>query len=268
MTHNSKGNIFIESHSARPGYSKVPHRHSVDSLLYVVSGKGRCTVGESDYMLSPDTVILLKRGCAHRIVDRPGHSMLIFVLYFDDLDERTDASLVGPLMEMANPHQIPPHFADEIKGMIRRMIFEQESRPPEYIIALEQCLSAILLRLFRISLASEEGLTAAPEARKSHQRVSSVLDYVKANYYERHDLASVSKAAGLSQRQFSNVCRQITSLSFVKLLNKIRTSRAMDLVKATEMPVSAIAFEVGYEELSTFYRAFKQSHGRSPLSFR
>ncbi len=34
------------------------------------------------------------------------------------------------------------------------------------------------------------------------------------------------------------------------------------------MPILAIAFEVGYEELSTFYRAYKKHTGLNPLKLR
>lgn len=261
-------NIYIESHSARPGYSRNLHRHSTDSMLYVVSGRGRCILGDDENSLCPDTVVLLKRGVTHRLVDKPGQSMLIFVLYFHNLDERLNNFLLKPLMEISKSQLVPSHFADEIKGTLRRMIFEQENRPPQYMMALEQSLSSILLRLYRIGLFFKTETGDSSIAKDSLQRVNSVLEYIKKNYYERQDLASVAKSAGLSQRQFSNVCKKATGLSFVKYLSAIRISRAMELLRSTSMPVSAIAFEVGYEELSTFYRAFKRSHGKSPLFFR
>lgn len=261
-------NVHIESHSARPGYSKVLHRHGVDSLLYMVSGCGRCVLENEEVALSPDTAILLKSGTAHRFVDKPGHSMLIFAVYFAHLEKELSESVVAPLMDMASPLLVPPHFTDEIKGTLRRMLFEQEHMPSHYRMALEQCLTSILLRLYRIGESRKVQGAEGSAGGDSVCRVDSVLEHIKANYYLRHNLATVAKSAGLSQRQFSNLCKEATGLSFVRFLNSIRTNRALELIESSDMQISAIAFEVGYEELSTFYRAFKRIHGKSPLAFR
>ena len=67
-----------------------------------------------------------------------------------------------------------------------------------------------------------------------------------------------ARMARLSQRQFSSICRRLTGRSFIQHVNMVRTRKAVELLKNTDMSVTAIAFEVGYEELSTFYRAFKR----------
>jgi AraC-like DNA-binding protein len=51
---------------------------------------------------------------------------------------------------------------------------------------------------------------------------------------------------------------------FIKFLNSIRCAKASELLKHTDKSVAAIAFEVGYEDLSTFYRAFKKIYKAPP----
>ena len=92
-----------------------------------------------------------------------------------------------------------------------------------------------------------------------------VLDYVTTHYYDHHGLADAARMAGLSQRQFSSLCRTIAGESYLRHVNGVRLRRARELIDRSGMPVSAVAFEVGFEDLSTFYRAFRRHHGGPPL---
>ncbi|GAI67194.1 unnamed protein product, partial [marine sediment metagenome] len=98
--------------------------------------------------------------------------------------------------------------------------------------------------------------------------VNAVLAFLAKNYHQQISLPDAAKMAQLSQRQFTTLCRKSTNKSFTQFVNSIRCEKAKQLLTQTDMPVAAIAFEVGYEELSTFYRAFKKLHTFTPLSFR
>jgi AraC-like DNA-binding protein len=121
-----------------------------------------------------------------------------------------------------------------------------------------------MLMLYRLALSGSENKASL----KSHDRVLDVLDYVQSHYYETYTLSDIAADAGLSERQFANICRQLKGQSFVQYLNAIRTEKAKELLLNTSMSISAIAFEVGFEEISTFYRAFKKHQGQSPMSMR
>ena len=125
----------------------------------------------------------------------------------------------------------------------------------------------ILLELYRIEAENKIPKPSVTNS-KSEAKTDTVLTYITKNLYEHHTLAGSAKMAGISQRQFTTLCRKITGKSFNQYINQLRTTRAADLLQNSTMSVAAIAFEVGYEDLSTFYRAFKRFHNISPLSFR
>jgi AraC family L-rhamnose operon regulatory protein RhaS len=81
-------------------------------------------------------------------------------------------------------------------------------------------------------------------------------------------LPEAAKSASLSQRRFSSIIRKITGSSFVEYVQSIRVQKATELLKFTNMPITAIAFEVGFEDLSTFYRSFHKVNKASPAKFR
>jgi len=56
--------------------------------------------------------------------------------------------------------------------------------------------------------------------------------------------------------------------SYKSLVAAIRKTKAVDLLKTTDRPVEKIAAELGYSDLSNFYRAFKRWTGKNPGFYR
>jgi len=258
--------IHIESHRHSPGFRTGMHTHHHTSLIYIVSGRGKCITPDKQYEVFANTAILLKKDRPHQLIDNPNKAMTVFVLYFTDRPALLNESIIQPLFD-CRPLTIPLHYAVPIRRALRQMLHEQNIKPSRYEIAIQQCLALIMLNLYRISI-SRNGHDTKYFALNSSSRVKTVLDYVADVYYENHNLPEAAKAANLSQRQFTNICRKLKGKTFVQYLNSIRAEQAGELLKKTNMPVSAVAFEVGFEELSTFYRAFKKYQGVSPVSFR
>ncbi len=256
--------VLVESHHHEPNFKTGVHLHSYSSLVYVVSGMGRCVVDGVKYELESDSVLMLRRNASHQMVDKPGKAMVVFVVYFADNLPLVDNEMVCSLFK-APFIQAPRHNSRQFRLLLRQMLYEQNAKPKFYDTALLQCFSSIMLMLFRLIAA---GGNQPKDKPKSTDRVSEALKYVQSHYYETFALSDISADAGLSERQFTNICRDLKGQSFVQYLNSIRTQKAKQLLLNSSMSVSAIAFEVGFEELSTFYRAFNKHQGKSPLSFR
>lgn len=259
--------VLIESHVHGPEFRTAVHAHPHYSVLYVVSGAGQCIVGQSSHHLAANTAILLPANEQHQLIDQPRKAMTIFVVYFDQVLARANKRLLGPPFSKPMVMPVLPHQAQQIRRTLRQMLHEQDTREVRFDLAMQQYLSFILLKLYRISIRTEKAVLANGRAT-SKQRVQTVLKHVDEIYYEPQSLSNAARMAGLSQRQFSNICRKLTGMSFIKYVNNLRIQRAGELLGRTDKPVTAVAFEVGFEELSTFYRAFKRIRRIPPLAFR
>jgi AraC-like DNA-binding protein len=258
--------ILIESHAHEAGFQTKRHKHKYHSLLYIVSGQGECKTDNKIFNLSANNAIILKAGQAHQLTDTPDKPMTIFVIYFDQSAAGINDKLLLPLLKTEKKISVPAYSTPRIRRLLRKMLHEQEGKPLLFRESMQQCLSTILLDLYRIQSAAEKNqITETP--RKSEIKTKDVLEYIANNLYEHHTLAGASRMAKISQRQFTTLCRKITGKSFNQYINQLRTARAAELLKNSNMSVAAIAFEVGYEDLSTFYRAFKRIYHSSPLAF-
>ena len=62
--------------------------------------------------------------------------------------------------------------------------------------------------------------------------------------------------------------RTVTGDTFHNVLNRKRVQNACDLLRETNMQISEIAAQVGFEETKSFCRVFKATVGSTPGQYR
>jgi AraC-like DNA-binding protein len=259
--------VLIESHRHGPDFRTARHKHAYDSLVYIVEGKGICNANGKSYRLTADTAMMLKSRQRHEFIDEPKHAMTVFVVYFSNKIAEQLKNMLAAIINTSRPLRLNPYQARDVRRLLREMLYEQSANPPEFEMSIQHSFASIVLKLYRAAL--EKPSSDNDERQDDSQaRVKAVLDYVAQHYYEPQDLSQAAKMACLSQRQFSGIVRKLERKSFARFLARIRIQKAAHLLQTTAMPVSAIAFEVGFEDLSTFYRTFAKYLGTVPLKFR
>lgn len=93
--------------------------------------------------------------------------------------------------------------------------------------------------------------------RVMHERLDEPLSL--------HDMARI---AFISPYHFNRVFRQITGIPPCQFLYALRLQKAKRLLLTTEVSVTDVCFDVGYNSLGTFIRRFTDLIGISPSRFR
>jgi AraC family transcriptional regulator len=114
----------------------------------------------------------------------------------------------------------------------------------------------------RTSCVSQDTLAA-------HRRaVERVITSARERLCEPISLRDMSRVAYLSTFHFNRVFHQITGLPPAKFISAMRLDEAKRLLLNTNLSITHICFEVGYNSLSTFTRRFTQRVGLGPREFR
>lgn len=99
--------------------------------------------------------------------------------------------------------------------------------------------------------------------------ISKAEKYVAENFCDPNiSLISVAKYVGLSSAHFSTVFSQSLGRSFINYLTAMRIERAKELLATTNMKLSAIAMEIGYNEPNYFSHVFRKMEGMTPKEYR
>ena len=62
--------------------------------------------------------------------------------------------------------------------------------------------------------------------------------------------------------------KSLMQTTFIEYLAEKRISKSKELLSETELPLSQIASEVGYQDTSSFIRRFRQKTGMPPGEYR
>lgn len=124
--------------------------------------------------------------------------------------------------------------------------------------------------------AAESLLSRALSARQNRplhlQRnpiISRAVDYVEENFCDPNiTLIGVARHVGMSSAHFSTVFSQTMGRSFITYLTALRVERAKELLATTDMKLSGIALEIGYNEPNYFSHVFRKATGMTPKEYR
>ncbi len=101
-----------------------------------------------------------------------------------------------------------------------------------------------------------------------YARLARVKEYVDSHYTEEVTLTVAAGIAGLEPKYFSAFFRDKTGVCFSDWLRQLRVEKALDLMRARNYSITEVAFEVGFQDLRTFERAFKRVTTMTPREFK
>ena len=86
-------------------------------------------------------------------------------------------------------------------------------------------------------------------------------------FFEDRGIDEAAAELGLSRRRFTQLFNELAGESYAARIRQLRLARACGLLRESGLSPAAVAFECGYSDLSTFYRAFKKETGTSPAAW-
>jgi AraC family transcriptional regulator len=109
----------------------------------------------------------------------------------------------------------------------------------------------------------------APSLRAVDRRraVMAAL-WIDAHAHDAIGLEAAAAEAGLSPFHFLRLFAKVLGVTPHQYLVRSRLRRAARLLAEDRRPVTDIAYEVGFADLSNFVRSFRRAAGVSPRSFR
>ncbi|WP_162916983.1 helix-turn-helix domain-containing protein [Cohaesibacter haloalkalitolerans] len=138
----------------------------------------------------------------------------------------------------------------------------QETEAPETEIP-----EAIASQAFPEEPATSAPLLAEEEARETLATVEALL---RQGLYKDHDLtlARLARRAHIPARTISRAVNQLHGFSITDLVNRYRVEEARRLLKGSNLPVTEIMLDAGFQTKSNFNRVFKELEGQTPTAFR
>ena len=254
----ASGVFVLESHHG-PGFRMPASSHEFLEVFYVLRGHGRFLIEGRPHPGRDGDVVVIPTGQVHRIEDDPASPLSLYGICVAAEVWRHEPGLLDPVPAGKLPATGP--VGSRVRSDLRHILFEQTSAGPGSITAILG-LTLQLLALLARSVSPKH------EAHGHREAVERYAVGLKQRFFEAADLDTVAEDLDMSRRRFTQLFREVTGETWADHLAGLRVDYARQLLEGTDRSVVAIAFESGFEEVSSFYRAFKRKTGMAPNQWR
>ncbi len=104
-----------------------------------------------------------------------------------------------------------------------------------------------------------------------HHRVDIIREFnflVESHFKTKHTVAEYAYLLNKSPKTLSNLFSKLSSKTPLQYIQDRKMLEAKRLLKYTDKSIKEIAFEIGFEDIQTFSRFFKNYQGISPTDFK
>jgi AraC-like DNA-binding protein len=109
---------------------------------------------------------------------------------------------------------------------------------------------------------------AGADAERDAGRIARVLRQLESGSAQAGSLPELARAAGLSRYHFLRTFKRVTGVTPHQWLLRARLRDAAQRLVTGRAPITEIALDVGFDDLSNFIRSFRAEFGVSPRRYR
>lgn len=170
--------------------------------------------------------------------------------------EQTRADIRKGMELGADDYLTKPCTIKELLTAITTRLEKQIALKQWYATESQQVLAPLPVADAKLG-ASHSIFPSCPQLRK-------VFHFIETNYNQPITLKDVAQAVGYSPAYLTNLVRQQTGQTVHRWIIKRRILEARFLLLETDLIVEQIAAKVGYNQVVSFFRHFRQIHGQLP----
>lgn len=247
------------------------HIHDCLEIGVLLKNKLDYRFGDRTYKGNPGDVFLCRPFEPHwSYADQDQPFECILVLFTPSLLRRipNGNQLVTPFYSKYHiPPMIPANttHAKAICKAASLAMLAQEQNKEAWVTRQYMHLIDILLQVNDFTEAHKRPSSEQPIPSSE---VITLIGDLLDNFQKPIDIETLASQAGIGRTMFFNEFRTLTGLSPKEFLNRLRIQNAMDLLHITNKSMIDIAYESGFQSLSTFNKQFKRYTGKSPRQYR
>lgn len=153
------------------------------------------------------------------------------------------------------------------KERIIASIFKmKEYQGMERLIIFLGILNAIMNTCDLITLSTEGFMSSL--TTKYRERMNKVYGFVTANFRSKISLDQMAAEVNMNTSAFSRYFSQVTGKSVTEFLQELRLGYACKLLTDTDLNVSEVMLEAGFNNQAYFNKLFFERKGMAPKDFR
>lgn len=271
-----KGHSFVVKYFDYNYYPTPWHYHPEYEIVMVTESTGKRFIGDHIADFRPGNLAFLGPNIPHtyRNDDKyyeEGSALRArsIVIHF------TEASLGNDFLGLPEARLLGNLFERSLHGLdISGETHRRISQRLYDIVSLSGLKRWLCLAEILLDMAESKTLLPITQARhigyneKESKRLCSVFDWITANFEKELRLAEAAKIAGMNEHAFSRFFSLRTRKTFSGFVQEVRLQKAARLLVESDMSVTQVCYECGYNNVSNFNRQFLNHYHMNPMKYR
>jgi len=250
------------------------HFHRVIEIGKCIKGSGICYLNDAAIPFSEGDIQIVRPYEPHyNIYNTPGTLWYFITIDITKIDSKhfpVPLVFLSDLIQnqiksgIYNPAEYPK-IDQTITNLIE--LYDMSDSNPLHAESLVLQIYSLLLDCSRF------GKNAAPNFSKSGSQIKKILPALKLvsisiKQGKVLSIEEMASACNMSQSHFRKIFLEIMNESPKNYFDRLQMEKAAEMILSTDLSLSEIAFKIGIEEASTFYRKFTKYYGYSPIEFK
>lgn len=241
-----------------PGWMEQKSEPDFYRFCYTDKGEAWLRIQDERYIIQPGTLYFLPAGTVQSYGTEGGEPFGRYWCHFRL--ERRD-------IEFINTLQLPPFVNVQARQMMNELFAKMDMLQHSATITRELRLKAVLLELLAFYLDESHVQGQTRHDPEYGIKWDEVLGYIEANLHVNIQIDELAKFAFLHPNYFITSFKSIIGCSPIQYVTNRRIELAKQLLMETELPVAAIAKQVGMQN-HYLSRLFKRYTGVTPVQYR
>ena len=247
------------------------HFHPEIEIVYVNKGKGKRHIGNHISYFNNSQLILIGANLPHlgfmdRLTTNGSETLIQFKPEFlgSEFFKIPEMLAIGQLFERAKKGI---RFNTEIKRRIGAKIEELvDLEGPNRIISFLHILKE-LAQTDDYTILNADGFAFETQPQDS-SKIDIIFKHINENFKQHISLDEIADLVSMTVPAFCRFFKKTTSKTFTKLVNEYRVVHATKLLSESNMSITDICFECGFNNFSHFNKLFKEFTGNPASKYR
>lgn len=255
----------------------LKHKHEYIEMVYVLEGSFIQEIKGKQIQMNKGDLCILDKNVVHSSLPLRDSDVVVNIIltpeFFDGIfmhllsdDNYISNFIVNSLYSKSKEQNFLIHHVKDdsvIKIILENLLLEYYSTEIKSSAAINGYLLILFTELSR-EIIHSTGDLIRDEQNKLKQRIST---YIR-NRHKDTNLNEMADYFHFHPSYLSSLVKKEFGKNLMDLLTDVRMSEASKLLKKTDMTIENIVYEVGYTNISHFYKLFKKTYGMTPKQYK
>lgn len=246
-----------------------PHRVEFHGLLYIANGIGKHFIDFNDYPIKAGSFVFVQKNQvqAFDFTSQPLGWIILFTDdYFSELQTKIRLPSIMPnnLTSLYNPViDVKNQLRKSCESLLQEVFIEQKNKDTDGLL-MQLIFSALFIKVMKEIPQSQSKNLSDVRSKRFYDFIRLIEDRTITSR-EASDYANL---LNITYKSLNEICKLASNKTAKQLINLETILEAKRKLAVENIQVQALAYELGFDEVTNFVKYFKRHTALTPSQFK